>query len=82
MVVYGKSSQEYPHNAERGNSMPKLHPAFGHCLQRFIFFQKIVLSKAVYICHEHGGYLNKRCVFIVLYGKQVPFYISTRHCQP
>ena len=45
MVLYGKSSQEYPRNAERGNSMPKLQPAFGHCLQRFFFFKKLFYQK-------------------------------------
>ena len=49
-----------------GNSRPKLHLAFGHCPQRFIFF------KAVKICYEDRG--CSRCALLQFFlGKKCPF---------
>ena len=46
----------------RGNSRPKLHPAFEQCPY---FFKKFVLSKVVHIYYEHKGDLNQKCPFTV-----------------
>ena len=71
MQIYNFGCFEH---ASRGNSMPKLHPAFRCCPWWFIFVKNLFYQKQCkYDAMNIKSYLNQRCPFIVFIVKNCPF---------